>query len=656
MAYLNWSSRAAVAAAMCLMAATVGSQTVGSSARNLILQTSAAVPVQQSQRIALVIGNAAYREAPLANAVNDAKAMGAALKQAGFTVLLHTDVDHRGLLAAVRDFGNRLRQGGVGVFYFAGHGMQIKGRNYLIPVAVDIQREDEVAYAALDAQAVLDKMEAAGNGANLMILDACRNNPFTRSFRSSVQGLAQMEAPVGTLVAFATSPGTVASDGQGQNGLYTQHLLTAMRQPGAKVEEVFKQVRAAVRRDSQGKQIPWEATSLEGDLYFVEPQSLAAPQATATAAADKTPDETIEELYWQAVHKSNEVAVLRGYLTRFPKGQHAEEAWQRVSQLATPEASAATSPPRPAPTAPAVAIAAPPRPATQASTQGAPQHVPPQPDANEHTTTAAVRVEAQHGARPEPPAAVAMTTPTAPTGSKPGAGAGERQPDSAAGRLQQSLLTQADRTPTAVRPTPIVRGGIQVGDRWSYQTTEGGRRTSDVTLQVAMVDAEGVPVFTPLSADGDVISIFARKLLLPAAFSVPPMADRAVWWGDMKSGERRAVTLEVVGRKPDGSVSRIERAVRVLRGADERIRVPAGEFQAWRLDADGRRPSVTSWPDSPSLRWQLRVWYVPELRGFAAIEVEAEELPVTGVVRFNRITRRELGSYQLADSPITAAR
>lgn len=252
--------------------------------RNLVVQ-AAAPALRKEQRLALVIGNSAYREAPLSNPVNDARAMAQALQAAGFTVLLHTDVDHRALLGAVREFGNRLRQGGVGVFYYAGHGMQIKGRNYLIPIGADIQREDEVAYAGLDAQAVLDKMEAAANGANLMILDACRNNPFARSFRSSVQGLAQMEAPVGTLVAFATAPGSVASDGQGSNGLYTQHLLTAIRTPGTKVEDVFKQVRAAVRRESQGKQVPREVTSLEGDLYVVDPKSPESQSAGPVAAA-----------------------------------------------------------------------------------------------------------------------------------------------------------------------------------------------------------------------------------------------------------------------------------------------------------------------------------------------------------------------------------
>jgi hypothetical protein len=235
-------------------------------------------------RVALVIGNAAYKEAPLANPVNDAGAMAQALREAGFQVRLLSNADHRATLTALREFGDRLRMAQVGVFYFAGHGMQIKGRNYLIPVGAEILREDEVAYAALDAQAVLDKMESAGNVTNLMILDACRNNPFARSFRSAQQGLAQMDAPVGTLVAFATSPGSVASDGSGQHGLYTDHLLRAMRLPGAKVEDVFKKVRAAVRRDSGGKQVPWEATSLEGDLVLFPAATVPAPAPAAAPA------------------------------------------------------------------------------------------------------------------------------------------------------------------------------------------------------------------------------------------------------------------------------------------------------------------------------------------------------------------------------------
>ena len=304
--------------------------------RNLVISApDAATVATASQRVALVIGNGAYRDAPLHNPGNDARAMAQALKESGFTVTLQVDTDIQGMLTSIRRFGDQLRKGGVGVFYYAGHGMQIKGRNYLIPVNSVIQREDEVAYQAVDAQAILDKMEAAGNGTNIMILDACRNNPFARSFRSAQQGLAQMDAPVGTLVAFATAPGSIASDGSGSNGLYTQHLLSAMREPGAKVEDVFKRVRSAVRRDSKDKQVPWEATSLEGDFYFMAPTD-KPPSANAA----------LEESMWALVKASGDALDLKAFVARFPHSVHAAEALARLKQ--NPSAPAA---PVPAPTA-----------------------------------------------------------------------------------------------------------------------------------------------------------------------------------------------------------------------------------------------------------------------------------------------------------------
>ena len=185
------------------------------------------------RRVALVIGNGAYAEGALRNPPNDARAMGEALRTLGFEVEVITDASRKRMLDAVREFGRKLTAGGVGLFYYAGHGMQVKGANYLIPVGVDIATEEDVQSEALDANTVLSRMDAAKNQANLVILDACRNNPFARSFRSGTRGLAQMEAPSGTFVAFATAPGSTASDGDGQNGLYTQHLLQSMKVPGA---------------------------------------------------------------------------------------------------------------------------------------------------------------------------------------------------------------------------------------------------------------------------------------------------------------------------------------------------------------------------------------------------------------------------------------
>jgi uncharacterized caspase-like protein len=319
----------------------------------LLITCGAAAPAWAEKRLALVVGNNAYPTAPLQNPVNDAKAMAQSLEAAGFTVILRLDARQSDLLAALREFGNQLKDGGpgtAGLFYFAGHGMQIKGRNFLIPVGANIEHEDEVSYQALDAQAVMDKMESAGNGTNIVILDACRNNPFARSFRSSRQGLAQMDAPVGTLVAFSTAPGSVAADSGagGGNGLYTAHLLRAIQRPGQKVEDVFKQVRLAVLRESGNRQVPWEASSLIGDFYF------RAPSETAPAAAAAMPDiqASLDEAFWAAVKDSTSSAELFAYLNRFPNGRYAKDARAKLADLVAPGAGAPKPPPAPQSTPP----------------------------------------------------------------------------------------------------------------------------------------------------------------------------------------------------------------------------------------------------------------------------------------------------------------
>jgi len=226
-------------------------------------------------RIALVIGNGAYKAAPLRNPVNDASDIAGALESLGFSVSLKTDTDQRSMERAIRDFGKQLRTGGVGLFYYAGHGIQVKGRNYLIPIGAAIESESDVKYESVDAGRVLGKMEDAGNNLNIIILDACRDNPFARSFRSSERGLAKMDAPTGSILAYATAPGSVASDGPGRNGLYTSALLKHMMTSGVKIEDVFKKVRIEVVNDSGKKQVPWESSSLIGDFYFNSPRGIS---------------------------------------------------------------------------------------------------------------------------------------------------------------------------------------------------------------------------------------------------------------------------------------------------------------------------------------------------------------------------------------------
>ena len=214
------------------------------------------------KRIALVIGNGAYTKAkPLPNPSNDAADMTATLKILGFEVLSGVNLDKRAMENLIRDFGNKLANGGIGLFYYAGHGIQVGGENYLVPVDADIPEEDEVSYSAVPVNLVLGKMATAGNTLNIVILDACRNNPFARSWRtfrdnSNADGLAKIAPPTGTLVLYATEPGKVASDGAGRNGLFTEALLEYIKKP-LELDVLSKAVSKSVREKSKQLQTPY---------------------------------------------------------------------------------------------------------------------------------------------------------------------------------------------------------------------------------------------------------------------------------------------------------------------------------------------------------------------------------------------------------------
>lgn len=222
------------------------------------------------RRVALVVGNANYKVRPLKNPRNDADDISRSLRSSGFEVIDLRDASLQQMRNGVRQFGDRLINNDVGLVYYSGHGVEVKGRNYFIPVNADIMREDEIADQGLDVSLILEKMNTAGKGVNILIVDACRDDPFGRSFRSSSRGLAQMDAPRGTIIAYATSPGKVASDGdpRERNSPYTKNLVKAMQQPNKPIEQVFKEVRRAVQEETKNQQTPWENTSLSGDFYF----------------------------------------------------------------------------------------------------------------------------------------------------------------------------------------------------------------------------------------------------------------------------------------------------------------------------------------------------------------------------------------------------
>ena len=251
------------------------------------------------RRVALVIGNSGYQNAPLINPGNDARAVAQVLRESGFTVMERRNLNQAVMRRVIREFGDELAKGGVGLFYYAGHGVQVKGRNYMLPVGSDIQREDEVADQSVDVGLVLEKMATAKNAFNILILDACRNNPFGGS-----DGLAPMDAPAGTLIAFSTAPGRVAADGTGDNSIYTKHLVAYMREPGLKLEDVFKRARSAVRQESAGRQVPWENTSLEIDFYFKLPDRMAL--AEQEQERQKAQQAAIEKAVQEALKRRSE--------------------------------------------------------------------------------------------------------------------------------------------------------------------------------------------------------------------------------------------------------------------------------------------------------------------------------------------------------------
>lgn len=281
---------------------------------------------EPERRAALVIGNGSYKISPLVNPVNDAQDIAKILEELGFVVTVKTNADQRSMEEAIYNFGKELRKGGTGLFYFAGHGLQVQGRNYLIPIGANIRDEFDVKYEAVDAGRVLGKMENAGNEMNIIILDACRNNPFSKDFRSSGSGLLKMDAPTGSILAYSTAPGSVAADGIGRNGLYTSKLLKYLPQKGLTIEDCFKKVRIEVMLESENKQIPWESSSLTKIFYFVRNEILNDT---------KPNDNSAELLYWESIKDSKDVDQYKLYVKQFPNGVFSELANLYIEKLST---------------------------------------------------------------------------------------------------------------------------------------------------------------------------------------------------------------------------------------------------------------------------------------------------------------------------------
>jgi len=327
------------------------------------------------RRVALVLGNSAYQHAPrLPNPVNDARAIADSLRSAGFELVggdAQLDLDKAETERAIRSFGGKLAGADVGLFYYAGHGLQMRGTNYLLPVSANLTKEADVRYELIDIEMVLDEMALAESRLNIVILDACRNNPFGgRGFRAVSPGLAQMQAPAGTIIAYATQPGAVAADGSGDNSPYTEALAQALLKPGETVFDVFNDVGLTVKRNTGGVQQPWVAASpIEGRFYFLGPTTVVAQAPVPVpmpVGADK------EALFWDSIKTSTNRGLFEAYLKQFPQGTFTAIAEARVAELgvaepgkegAAPAAPPATAGEAPTPAGTAVArLSAPPAP------------------------------------------------------------------------------------------------------------------------------------------------------------------------------------------------------------------------------------------------------------------------------------------------------
>ncbi|PRY72474.1 caspase family protein [Marivita geojedonensis] len=283
----------------------------------VLLCAAMATSASAQDRVALVIGNSSYTTvSPLDNPSRDAELIASTLQQIDFDVTLLIDASQIEMKRALSDFGRKLRDGGLettGLFYYAGHGVQSFGNNYLLPVDVSLSDAADLDLEGVEAQSVLRQMASARNRTNFVILDACRNNPFADMAEFDAPGLAEMKAPTGTFLAYATSPGAVALDGTGQNSPFTTALAREMIKPGVPVEQMFKQVRVAVLDETRGMQTPWDTSSLTSNFTFVD-----APQADPEALAARQ--------LWESVQATKDPVQIMLFLRGYPDSEFAEEA------------------------------------------------------------------------------------------------------------------------------------------------------------------------------------------------------------------------------------------------------------------------------------------------------------------------------------------
>jgi len=287
-----------------------------------------------AKRVALVIGNSNYQNtSSLNNPVNDANLMATSLEKAGFEVTKILDADYRTLKRSLLEFGRRLyNKPEAGLFYYAGHGVQVRGENYLIPVNAKIDKEDEIDFEAIPVNDFLRVMNSSTSSINIVVLDACRNNPFARSFRSASRGLAPVDAPKGTYIAYATAPGDVAADGKGKNSPYTTALSKAITKRGITIEKAFKTARQSVLKVTHNQQVPWETSSITGDFYFLKQEKVIVKQKPEQELISNTSSDEARKVY-NDIKDSGDITTLEIFAKQYPNSIYAKFARGKIDAL-----------------------------------------------------------------------------------------------------------------------------------------------------------------------------------------------------------------------------------------------------------------------------------------------------------------------------------
>lgn len=548
--------------------------------RRTFLQTLALAPCLMPGRAArataggvqaLVIGNAAYNQAALANPVNDAKAMQALLGRAGFSVELQLDARRDRMIESIERFGQRVQASDTrtAVFYYAGHGAQLDWRNYLLPVDVSVSSAEALKAGCIDLGLLLDHLARAQRKAEgktfVVILDACRDNPFGTAFRIPQKGLSQFDAPVGSLLAYATAPGNVASDGEGRNGLYTENLVRELSRQDVRIEDALKRVRLSVRLASGGEQIPWESTSLESDVFIF-------PRMSGKLSEQELERQIEEEImHWGRVKSSRHIEDWVEYLRRFPNGRFSEVAQSRLNRL----------------------LAA-------VERQGP-------------------RVVAASPAEAQP--AAAMATPSPP------AAAGDAIADGEVA-IPQAALAAVTQNPYSAGRFPLGRK-FTLGDRVLMRESDllTGVAEGEKRFRVTRIDEDNDRV--ELNQGSLVLDLMGNTIDSPLATSSVP---QQIFPAELQVGKRWTALYSVTFKKGPlaGNTNRVALEVRIQ--TRETIRVPAGEYQAFRIEASG-------WSEgerSPT-RLEFRYWVVPGInfpiraerikrRGSRLVETKLSEL------------------------------